>query len=389
LRVHVAGAGPAGLYFAILLKRSLPQADVHIFERSSPTAPPGWGVVFAGHGLGMFDADAVTRERVRERCVRWEDVVVGRDEARVTVRGNRFSACGRDALLEVLWERCRELEVPIRFDACVTELDGFRDADIVVGADGISSAIRRDIAPALGLSLDVRPNRYLWLGTSRRFDAMSLLFRATPSGVFCAHAYPYSATRSAFIAECSEGTFERSGLGAMSDDESVAALESIFAAELGGHRLMAAGAPWGRFAAVRAARSHADNVVLLGDALHSVHFSIGSGTRLALMSAAALVDALRQRPDALDAALAAFDAAHLPAARSLQQAAEASMRWFERMDDHFRAPPLLLAWRCMTRSGRVDDARLREQDPDFMRAVSRALATHAAGPDPQEPGETR
>jgi len=303
--------------------------------------------------------------------------VVHRGE-KVTIHGNRFSGIGRLAFLNILHRRCREVGVELRFHTNVVDLEDLHGFDLLVGADGANSVIRQHYRDAFQPSVDVRRNKYIWLGTHRLFHGLTLTFRETDAGVFTAHSYKFNQTTSTFIVECPPETWARAGFATMSEADTCAYLERVFEADLGGQRLLTNNfVRWLNFPLVKNACWTHGGVVLLGDALHTAHFSIGSGTKLALEDAIALASAF-DGPGGpgddvgRDRALAAFAAQRKPIVDSLQQAALESLLAFEHIEDDMPLAPIPFAYRVMTRSGRIDREKLRKRDPAFVAAYESA-----------------
>ncbi|MBL8288642.1 MAG: FAD-dependent monooxygenase [Rubrivivax sp.] len=365
MKIRIVGAGPAGLCFASLMKRADRSHDIAIVERSPRDATWGFGVVFSDRALEFLRADdeALVRE-LAPHFESWPRIAIVHDGTRVPVAGNGFSSIGRLQLLTLLHRHVEGLGVPIRFDAEATSLAGFADADVVVAADGAFSSIRGAREAAFGTTVDWRPNRFIWYGTTKAFDSLTLTFRRTAHGVFCAHHYRYAPDRSTFLVEVTEPTWQRAGFERMDERETLAACERAFAADLEGHPILSNRSHWRRFPAVWNERWSTGNVVLLGDALRTAHFSIGSGTRLAMEDAVALAKAFAACGNDVPAALARFQAERLPPVRKICDAANASLRWYEQMDERVSAlDPLEFAYSYMTRTGRVDHAEVRRLDP--------------------------
>jgi anthraniloyl-CoA monooxygenase len=369
MHVSIVGGGPAGLYLAILLRRRGLADAVTIHERNSRAASIGFGIVFSGRTLdSLREADAESYEAIRAHSATWEDVIVGYRGQRILVGGNDFAAVARMDFLRALQDRCESLGVDLRYDDEVNEVDGLLDADLVVGADGVGSLVRSRFEASFEPLIDERNNPYIWLGTPQVFEGLAMLFRTTPAGTFIAHAYEYGAEGSTFVVECSLDTWRRSGLERLPEDAGLAYLEGVFRDDLAGQPLLAKGYRWIRFVMLRCNHWSHDNVVLLGDALHTAHFSIGSGTKLAVEDAIALADAL-EAEGGVTAALAAFESGRRPEVEALQDASYESLRWLETIEHDLGMEPVPFAYRLMTRSGRVDDDSLRRRDPEFAAAV--------------------
>ena len=373
MRISIIGGGPAGLYFALLMKKHEPSHEITVWERNAPDDTFGWGVVFSDKTLSYLrDTDEETYTEITRSFATWDNVdVVHRDE-RVTIRGNKFSGIARIKLLNILQERCRALGVDLRFRAEVASVDEFAGADLIVGADGVNSAVRERYRASFEPSLGVRHNKYIWYGTHQIFHGLTLTFRESEAGVFAAHSYKFDAGTSTFIVECDAETWAGAGFAEMSDAETRAYLEAVVARDLGGHTLLSNNSKWINFLLVKNRRWHHENVVLLGDALHTAHFSIGSGTKLALEDAIALYRCFAANSN-VGEALAEFERVRRPVIEEYQQAAYESLVWFERARDYMHLAPLPFAYSLMTRSKKIDYENLRRRDPEFIAAYDTAL----------------
>ena len=380
MNINVIGGGPAGLYFALLMKRHDPAHRVTVFERNPPDATFGWGVVFSGRTLSNLQAaDAPSHRRITESFETWDNVDVVYRGQKISIRGNHFSGIARLRLLNILQERCRELGVELRFNEEVSDVEGLAaGCDLLVGADGVNSEVRRRYAEHFRPALGAGANKYIWYGTRQLFHGLTLTFRESAAGLFAAHSYKFSPALSTFIVECDEQTWSRAGFAEASDAEARARLAEVFAADLGGHELLSNNSKWINFVLVRNERWSYRNVVLLGDALHTAHFSIGSGTKLALEDSIALFRSFAAGLGVAEA-LAEFERERQPVIADYQQAAHESRLWFESARDYTHLEPLPFAHSLMTRSRRVDDESLRRRDPDFMAAYERAVAAPAGG----------
>ncbi len=399
MKIAVIGGGPAGLYFALLAKKAAPGDEVVVLERNPPDVTYGWGVVFSDQTLGnLREADPESYDRIAARFARWDDIDVHVHGRVVTSGGHGFVGIARAELLRVLRERAEELGVVTRFgveaadDAALDAL-GLEGADLVVAADGVNSAVRRRHAEVFRPDLDERTARYTWLGTTRRFDAFTFLFVQNEHGVFQAHAYRFDERRSAFIVECDEASWRAAGLDRMTTDEAIAYSERIFAPWLDGHRLESNArhlpSPWLRFVRVSCERWHAVRedgtpVVLIGDAAHTAHFSIGSGTKLAMEDAISLARHLRSGERAADA-LETYQEERRTDALRLQNAARNSMEWFENVRRYVKLEPEQFAYSLLTRSQRVSHENLRLRDDAYLSGVERWFSARCGAPAREKP----
>jgi anthraniloyl-CoA monooxygenase len=379
VRIAVVGGGPGGLYFSILMRKIAPDCSVTVFERNRASDAFGFGVVFSDETLTVFEhADPETYAAIGERFARWSDIDIHHRGAVTRSGGHGFAALGRRELLGILQERAASLGVELRFECEAPPVSELGWADLIVGADGASSAVRTALYREFVPSLDPRRCRYMWLGTDLVFDSFKFFIEETPHGVFQAHAYPYDERMSTFIVETHEQVWRRAGLSELapgplrpgeSDTASVSYCASLFADALQGHSLVANNSKWINFVTVRNRRWCADNVVLLGDAAHTAHFSIGSGTKLAMEDAVALAWAFRCVGDDVGAATAAYEAERRPIVESTQRAAQASLEWFEGIGRYVDQERSQFAFNLLTRSRRVTYDNLRLRDPGFVHEV--------------------
>ena len=378
MRIAVLGGGPAGLYFAYLWKRRHPDAAVTLFEQNAATSTFGFGVVFSDRALDFLRADdPETVADIAARMETWTDMtLVHRGEA-VTIDGIGFSAIGRLDLLDLLQGRARGAGADLRFETRLTHPDEHAGFDLVVAADGINSLVRRGFEGDFATSLSFHDAKFAWFGTPRRFETLTQTFVETAHGAFNAHHYRYAPDMSTFIVECTRATWLRAGLDTMTPEASQAFCAHVFAAALGGAPLVANNSLWRNFPWIWNERWAMGNKVLVGDALHTAHYSIGSGTRLALEDVLALVKALEAHPGDVPAALAGYEADRKTVVAKLVEASKASAAWYADFDAHMRLDPLDFAHAYITRSGRIDDARLRTMAPKFM-ARYEAARPHAA-----------
>jgi 2-polyprenyl-6-methoxyphenol hydroxylase-like FAD-dependent oxidoreductase len=367
MRIAILGAGPAGLYLSYLIKRRRPDADIAVVEQNPADATFGFGVVFSERALEFLrEGDEETFAAIAPQMEAWNDMTLVHRNERVVIDGIGFSAIGRLKLLQLLQQRVRSVGIAPQFGRAVTSLDEFAGADLVVGADGVNSLLRQTFAHEFGASVTLLANHFAWFGTSKVFDTLTQTFRHTPIGDFTAHHYRYAPGRSTFLVEVDEATFGRAGFEKMADAETRGVCEKVFADTLGGHPLISNNSIWRRFPLVWNARWHHGKYLLLGDALHTAHFSIGSGTRLAMEDAIALDRALAEHGDDPAAALPAFEAARRPIVEKLVTGANASAAWYEHFADHMALAPVDFAMSYITRSGRIDIERLRKLSPRFV-----------------------
>lgn len=373
MRIAILGAGPAGLYLAYLLKRRRPDADIRVVEQNPANATFGFGVVFSDRALEFLRADdPETYAAITPHMESWSDMTLVIKTERVVIDGIGFAAIGRLKLLQLLQERARSVGVTLEFNRAVASLDEVADADLIVGADGVNSLVRKAFAAELGASLTYMNNRFAWFGTTKVFDTLTQTFRHTPIGDFNAHHYRYAPGRSTFIVETDEESFRRAGFEKMEENEARTRCEKIFSDALGGQRLISNNSIWRRFPQVWNERWHHGKHVIIGDAAHTAHFSIGSGTRLAMEDAIALERALHDSGDDIGKALPAYEAARKPIAEKIVRGAMASAAWYENFAAHMTLAPMAFAMSYIQRSGRVDTERLRKLSPRFMAQYEQA-----------------
>ena len=367
MNINIMGGGPAGLYFAILMKKADPSHRIQIYERNGPDDTFGWGVVFSGKTLARLKAaDEESHRVITASFEAWDNVDVVHGDAKISIHGNSFSGIGRLALLKILQARAEELGVKISFRTEINDIETLRtSSDLLVAADGVNSTVRRLHEQQFKPSLDFRPNRYIWYGTNQLFHGLTLTFREHESGVFAAHSYKFNQTTSTFIVECDQETWNNAGFTDMSDDETRQFIASVFANDLNGYPLLSNNSKWIQFLLVKNDRWVFENVVLLGDALHTAHFSIGSGTKLALEDAISLAGCFQTTSSTRDA-LAQFEATRRPVIEEYQAAAHDSMVWFENAKRYMHLGVEDLAFSLMTRSGRVSYDDLKRRDPEFI-----------------------
>ena len=390
MKIACIGGGPAGLYLGILVKRSAPEHEVVIYERNRPAETFGFGVVFSDATLGhLAAADPETHAEITAKFARWDDIEIHAAGEILRSTGHGFCGLERKTLLEILQRRARALGVRLEFEHPITSLSEIT-ADVIVACDGVASWVRDALAAELEPRVDVRSNKFVWLGCTVPYRAFTFLFKETPHGLYRVHAYRYHEEGSTFIVECREDTWRAAGLDTADEDTTVRILEDVFREELAGHRLIKNRSIWRSFPTVRCGSWHAGNVVLLGDAAHTAHFSIGSGTKLAMEDSIALRDEL-VGPEGLGnrdipTALAAYEARRRPEVEALQAAAQASLEWFEGTERYMHMTPVELTYSLMTRSLRVSHASVAKRDPHLARGVELLLAAKAGVPgDPPPP----
>ncbi|MBL8602235.1 MAG: bifunctional salicylyl-CoA 5-hydroxylase/oxidoreductase [Myxococcales bacterium] len=391
------GGGPAGLFYAICHKLRAPGDTVVVFERNRRDDTFGFGVVFSDATLdGLRPVDPPTFDAVAKALHHWDaiDVTVDRGPT-ITSHGHGFAGVSRRTLLQLLAARASALGVTLRYHEEAPDVDALSAAyDLVVASDGVSSRVRQHYAAHFEPSIDLRPNRFTWLGTTCPFEAFTFYFDHNDAGLWRVHAYQYEPGQSTFIVETTQETYARSGLAEDDDAATLRYCEALFEHRLKGHRLLANRSIWRRFPIVKNARWYHKNVVIVGDAAHTAHFSIGSGTKLAMEDAVALADAVASHPQLADA-LAAYDRLRRPAVDSTQRAAETSLRWFEETERYINDPPVQFGFSLLTRSLRITHADLKKRDPAYVAAIDawcaetaeaqtgrRAASTRNAAPPP-------
>ncbi|MBB3664461.1 anthraniloyl-CoA monooxygenase [Prauserella sediminis] len=387
MKIAIAGGGPGGLYLAVLMKQLNPKHEVTVWERNAPDDTFGFGVVFSDETLGGIEsADTVVYEQMAELFARWTDIDVEFKGHSCTMGGQGFAAMGRKELLRILQRRAAELEVTVHYRSEAPDVDGLRAThDLVVGADGVNSRIRTKYADVFRPNLDHRKNKYIWFATDLVFEAFQFFVKQTDWGTMQIHGYPYSDSASTFIVEMSPDVWRRAGFDAtegesfppgVSDEHAVERVREIFAEELRGHDILTNNSKWLNFTTVRNERWFNDNVVLIGDAAHTAHFSIGSGTKLAMEDALALAACLHEH-QTVAAALEAYQDERKQVVESTQRAAQASLEWFENIDMYANQDPIEFCFNLLTRSRRITFENLRERDADFAHLVEENFAAKA------------
>jgi anthraniloyl-CoA monooxygenase len=366
MKITVIGGGPGGLYFSILTKKAMPHCQIDIYERNKPDDSFGFGVVFSDETLGEFlKRDMQSYELIRSKFAYWDDIIIARDGESVTIAGNGFCGCSRKTLLQLLQQRCVEEGVNLHFEQNVEDLSQFADSDIILATDGISSAIRTKYQQEFGTKIELKKNRFVWLGSTKPLDAFTYFFRSTPHGTIVAHSYQYEEGMSTWIFECSDETWQKHGFEVTNEADTMTKIAEIFKDELDGHSLISNKSHWRQFPHVTNENWYHSNIVLLGDAKATAHYSIGSGTKLAMDSAIGLSDAVIAHPNDIQAAFAQYHKTRRNTVEMIQYAAIVSLDWFENMDRHMQHSFQQFAFGCMTRSKKVTYENLRLRDSSF------------------------
>jgi len=395
MRVACIGGGPAGLYFAILLRKARPEAEITVYERNKPDDTFGWGVVFSDETLGGFEvADPESYAAIRREFAYWTDIETYLETAPgklecVRSTGHGFCGLSRRRLLEIFHARARELGVKLEFEREVRDEGDVGPADLVLACDGINSFVRTRHAAHFRPEIDWRRCKFAWFGTTKPLEAFTFVFRSSQHGLFQVHAYPFqrgAETLSTWIVECHEDVWRRAGFEGASEQETVRYLEDLFAPDLDGHPLLTNKSVWRTFPVIRCGTWVRGNTVLVGDSAHTAHFSIGSGTKLAMEDAIELVKALQDEPRGVPDALRLYEERRTGEVARLQRAARTSMEWFEHCARYVKQPPLEFTFNLMTRSKRITYDNLRQRDPQLVARVTAAFAERSAlGPPGSSP----
>jgi anthraniloyl-CoA monooxygenase len=390
MRMACLGGGPAGLYFAIAMKRRAPHHEILVVERNRPYDTFGWGVVLSDATLANLAAsDPESADAIRRAFVYWDDIAVHYRGGVTRSSGHGFCGIGRKRLLDILQDRARALGVTLQFETEFESADGYRDYDLVLAADGANSRIRTSLAHVFKPDIDVRACKYIWLGTRQQFqDAFTFIFEQTGHGWIWAHAYQFDADTATFIVECAEATWRRLGFDAMSQEETLAACERIFARHLGGHRLATnarhlSGSAWLNFRRVLCEKWSHQNVVLIGDAAATAHFSVGSGTKLAMESAIALAGCVHSEPT-LEAAFGRYEDERRTEVLRLQSAARNSTEWFENIERYLHLDPVQFNYSLLTRSQRISHENLRARDKAWLESAEMWFEEQATREKPRQ-----
>lgn len=366
MKISVIGGGPGGLYFSILTKKAMPNCQIDIYERNKPDDSFGFGVVFSDETLGEFlKRDMQSYELIRSKFAYWDDIIIARDGKEVSIAGNGFCGCSRKTLLQLLQQRCIEEGVNLHFEQNVDDLNKFKDSDIIIASDGIGSAIRNQFQEEFGTKITLKKNRFVWLGSTKPLDAFTYFFRNTPYGMFVAHSYQYEKGMSTWIFECSDATWNNAGFEVANETDTIAKIAELFKEELDGHPLISNKSHWRQFPHVTNEKWFHNNIVLMGDAKATAHYSIGSGTKLAMDSAIGLSDAVIANQNDVKAAFLQYDKSRRNTVEMIQYAALVSLDWFENMDRNAQHDFQQFAFGCMTRSKKVTFENLAIRDTSF------------------------
>jgi anthraniloyl-CoA monooxygenase len=370
MRIVSIGGGPAGLYFAILMKKADPSHDITVIERNRANDTFGFGVVFSDATLGKLEeADPETYREITNQFAHWDNIDIHYRGSLITSTGHGFCGLSRITLLTILQKRAQALGVKILFEKEVSDLEPYLGADLVLAADGVNSTVRTKYAAHFGPSINWRPNKFVWLGSTRPLSAFTFWFKETEHGLWRVHAYQYEKGHSTFILETTDAAWRKSGMDKANEDDTIAFAEKVFAAELDGHKLLKNRSIWRSFPTVRNARWTYKNVVLVGDAAHTAHFSIGSGTKLAMEDAIALAKTVQARRS-----LEEYEQARRPEVEATQRAAQVSLQWFEDTERYMNMEPLQFAFSLLTRSLRIEHTNLKMRDPKFVAKVDEWFA---------------
>ncbi|RZJ67330.1 MAG: bifunctional salicylyl-CoA 5-hydroxylase/oxidoreductase [Flavobacterium sp.] len=370
MRITVIGGGPGGLYFSILLKKTIPDAQIDIYERNKSDDAFGFGVVFSDETLSEFlSRDPKSYELIRSKFAYWDDLDVARDGEIVRITGNGFCGCSRKTLLQLLQQRCAEEGVNLHFEANVDDILQFKDSDYIIAADGINSQVRERFSAEFGTKIELQRNKFVWLGSTKPLDAFTYFFRSTDFGSFVAHTYQYEQGKSTWIFECTPETWKKAGFTTENESDTIEKLCKIFAEELDGHGLISNRSHWRQFPTITNERWHYENIALLGDAKATAHYSIGSGTKLAMECAIGLADSIIEFRTEKEKAFAKYEQLRRNRVEQIQYAAAVSLDWFEHMDRHMQHDFYQFAFGVMTRTKKVTFENLQLRDPNFTQKV--------------------
>lgn len=381
MKINILGGGPGGLYFALLMKKEYPDYDIHVYERGPRNATWGFGVVFSDDTMnGFLQYDAPSFKRIVDNFAYWDTIETvietDKDDKKIVSGGHGFAGMYRLKLLNIFHDRCEELGVNLHFETDITDVNDLLDADLVVGADGISSIIREKYKEELGSEIDMRPNRFCWLGTTKPLGAFTFVFRKTEHGWFWVHAYQFEKGHATWLVETTEDTWKKAGLDTMSEEDSAAYMEEIFAKDLQGHKLLTNRSVWRTFPVVRNKKWYHDNVIILGDCAHTAHFSIGSGTKMAMEDAIALYESFKKHKT-VEKALPAYDDDRREITEILQHTADVSLKWFENAERYLENfDPEQIEFSMITRSKKITYDNLALRDEDYIAGISKWFAKH-------------
>lgn len=374
MKITVIGGGPGGLYFSILTKKAIPDCQIDVYERNKSDDAFGFGVVFSDETLSEFlTRDPQSYELIRSRFAYWDDLDVVRNGEKVRITGNGFCGCSRKTLLQLLQQRCREEGVNLHFEANIADVSQFAGSDVIVACDGINSVVREQFKDDFGSKTIMQRNKFVWLGSTKPLDAFAYFFRTTPHGTFVAHSYQYQEGMSTWIFECTPETWQRAGFETTNEQDTIDKLSRIFAEELDGYPLISNKSHWREFPTITNETWHKDNIVLLGDAKATAHYSIGSGTKLAMECAIGLSDALAENQTDIAAAFAQYEEKRRKRVEMIQHAAGVSLDWFEHIDRHIQHPFMQFAFGVMTRAKKVTFENLALRDKSFTDKVLSAF----------------
>jgi len=373
MRICVLGGGPAGLYFAYLWRKRHPGDSITLFEQNAQDATFGFGVVFSDRAMDFLQTDdPETAVLIAARMESWNDIAIVHRGERVTIDGVGFSAIGRLDLLKLFQQLARSVGTDIEYGTSITSTSVLREFDLVIAADGIHSFVRRSFEGDFGTSISYLDEKFAWFGTTKPFETLTQTFIENAYGTFNAHHYRYAPAMTTFIVECDRGTWLRAGFGRLDEESSRDLCQRIFADTLDGHRLIENKSVWRNFPWIWNRRWFHQNMVLVGDALRTAHYSIGSGTRLAIEDVIALVKSLEEHPKDLPEALACYQAIRQPIVEKLVEASRISAQWYAEFSSHMRLSPVELAYSYVMRAGRINEARLRQTSPHFVRSLEEA-----------------
>ena len=383
MRIVSIGGGPAGLWFSILMKKAFPSTLITVYERNRSDDTFGWGVVFSKETLGnLAAADPVSYRDIEEQFIYWDDIDNWYRGEKTTSRGHGFCGLSRKTLLLILQRRAQQLGVTLHFQHEIPSWEQHKDADLVLAVDGVNSKVRQDLQHVFEPSLDWRKCKFAWFGTDLPLQAFTFVFEETQWGLFQVHAYPFEKHLSTWIVECREETWKKAGLDKLSEEDSARFCEAIFAKFLKGHRLLCNRSMWRTFPTIRCRTWRHENLILMGDAAHTAHFSIGSGTKLAMEDSMGLVEALRAEPNNVRAALAAYETKRMQEVQRLQRAAQTSLEWFENSARYLGQGSAQFMFNLMTRSRRITYDNLNQRDPELVQATTEAVAGTRPAPPP-------